>query len=79
MSEEQEVEKPKRSYVTNTELQLELKALRSDLRLLVIGSLVASQVLNNVTIPGTVTAVVGVGGAVWVAAKIGVAAFLGAR
>lgn len=65
----EEQEKPKRGYVTNVQLQLELKALRSDLRLLVIGSLVANQVLNNVAIPSAVTAVTAVVGAGWVGIK----------
>lgn len=68
MAEENET--PKRNYVTNTQLQLELKALRSDLRLLIVGSLVANQVLSNITIPGVVTAAAAVGGGIWLGGKL---------
>lgn len=57
-----EDERPKRSYVTNNELQLEIKALRSDVKLWILAAVALNQFLATVDLPSAVTgaAVLGV-------------------
>lgn len=63
-----EDETPKRSYVTNGELQLELKSLRSDalaaveilrrdVKVWVLGAVALNQFLSSVEVPSVVTGV----------------------
>lgn len=69
----EEQETPKRSYVTNSELQLELKSLRSDalaaveilrrdVKVWVLGAVALNQFLSSVEVPPVLTgaAVIGV-------------------
>lgn len=79
----EEQEQPKRSYVTNGELQLELKSLRADalsaveilrrdVKVWVLGAVALNQFLSSVEVPPVITgaAVVGVlvkGAIAWLA------------
>lgn len=47
----------KKGFVTNAQLQLEIKALRSDVRLWVLGAVALNQFLSGVDIPTSVTGV----------------------
>lgn len=49
-------EKPAEKWVSNSELQLEIKALRSDVRLWIIGAVALNQFLASVDLPSSVTA-----------------------
>ena len=48
-------------YVRNSELQLEIKALRSDVKLWILAAVAANQILDNVNIPTAITAAAVVG------------------
>jgi len=47
-------ETPKREYVSNQALQLELKAMRSEFRLWLVGAVVANSALSHVVLPPVV-------------------------
>lgn len=47
----------KKAFITNADLQLELKALRSDVRLWVLGAVALNQFLSGVDIPSGVAGV----------------------
>ena len=44
-----------KGFVTNAQLQLEIKALRSDVRLWVLGAVALNQFLASVDLPSSVT------------------------
>ncbi len=44
-----------KQHVTNEELQLELKALRSDVKVWILAAVAMNQFLANVQLPATVT------------------------
>lgn len=48
-------------WVSNGQLQLEIKALRSDVKLWILGAVALNQFLANVDIPSTVTGSVFIG------------------
>ena len=50
----------KRKYISNHTLQLELRSMRSDFKLWLVGAVVGNQVLANFTLPGSVTTVGGI-------------------
>lgn len=50
-----------KGFVTNSELQLEIKALRSDVRLWVLGAVALNQFLASVDLPSSLTAAAVVG------------------
>lgn len=45
----------KRTWVTNSDLQLELKALRSDVKVWILGAVALNQFLAAVELPSAVT------------------------
>lgn len=45
-----------RAWVTNRDLQLELKALRSDVRLWILGAVALNQFLASVDLPSSISA-----------------------
>lgn len=44
-----------RGFITNAQLQLEIKALRSDVRLWILGAVALNQFLASVDLPTSVT------------------------
>lgn len=54
MANENETNEPKR-WVSNSDLQLELKALRSDVKLWVLGAVALNQFLASTDIPSSLT------------------------
>jgi hypothetical protein len=56
MSPDQSDEKPEKPrWVSNSDLQLELKALRSDVKLWILGAVALNQFLASVDLPSSVT------------------------
>lgn len=63
--------------VTRGEFKAAIKLVRSDVKLYVIGALVASQVLANFQLPETATNAAAAVGGVYVVAKVALAAMIG--